>query len=169
MFYSLGQTNTNFHLIVFSGSHYGFQAVLFTRRSTCCRLFFMHMRNEHTKRQRKFFSEYTLFVHFLFWQTYWNNCQLVEQAQPCSVAKSTQQLGEKSELGSNQSVFCHGPTLFSKYVEVRNKGFNWPVCAECRCPNSKQISCRKFSQFCLFRGDYKILTRFYNGGGSINK
>ena len=26
--------------------------------------------------------------------------------------------GINSELGSNQSVFCHSPTLFTKYVNV---------------------------------------------------
>ena len=36
-------------------------------------------------------------------------------------------LGKRSELGSNQSVFCPSPTLFTKSIEVGNTGFNWPV------------------------------------------
>ena len=41
---------------------------------------------------------------------------------------------EWSELGSDQPVFRRDPNLFTKSVEVPNKGFNWPVCAELRCP-----------------------------------
>ena len=37
-------------------------------------------------------------------------------------------------------MFCRAPTLFTRFVKVWNKGFNWPVCAEFRRPNSIEIS-----------------------------
>ena len=43
-------------------------------------------------------------------------------------------------LDTNQPVFCYAPTTFTKSVHVWNKGFNWPVCAKFRCPNSIEFS-----------------------------
>ena len=37
-------------------------------------------------------------------------------------------VGEKKELGKNQSLLCRAPTLFTKSVKVWNKWFNWSVC-----------------------------------------
>ena len=49
-------------------------------------------------------------------------------------------VGEKRELGTNQSVFSRAPVLFTKSANVWNKGLNWPVCAEFRCPKSIELS-----------------------------